>query len=151
MSINKQGKFWIGSEASDIDEYLRAYASDGYGVHEIRRCRCACGNDVFQVEASAADAVARRTCNRCGHVHFMFDSAKSWDDTEDEPQLLRCTECGATDANIGVGFSLYQEEQTKGEIRWLYIGHRCAQCDVLGSFADWKVAGVGAHHLLNSV
>ncbi len=151
MSINTQGEFWIGSEAADIHEYLRAYSLDGYAVDEIRICRCTCGGELFQVEASIGDAVARRTCSRCGHVHFMFDSAKMWDQTEDDPELLRCVECAATDHNVGVGFSLYQEGEVRGEIHWLYVGHRCGRCGVLGSFADWKVARVGAHHLFASV
>jgi len=106
---------------------------------------------VFKLEASVGDAAARRTCSRCERTHFMLDSEKCWDNTEEEPQLLECTKCGSTETNVGVGFSLYQEGQVKGEVHWLYIGYRCTACGLLGSFADWKVARVGVRHLFESV
>jgi hypothetical protein len=151
MSINTKGEFWIGSEPEDVKAFLEAYTSEGYPIHEFRRCRCACGSEVFKIEASVGDAVARRTCSRCGRVHFMLDSGELWDNTEEEPELLECVECGSTEANVGVGFSLYQEGEVSGEIHWVYIGHRCAACGLLGSFADWKVARVGAHDLFDRV
>jgi len=151
MSINTQGEFWIGSEPADIHNFLQAYTSDGYAIHEFRLCHCSCGSQVFKLEASVGDAAARRTCSRCERTHFMLDSEKCWDNTEEEPQLLECTKCGSTETNVGVGFSLYQEGQVKGEVHWLYIGYRCTACGLLGSFADWKVARVSVRHLFESV
>ena len=26
-----------------------------------------------------------------------------------------------------------------GSVKWVYIGSRCANCGVLGSFLDWKI------------
>ncbi|MGA7753515.1 MAG: hypothetical protein WCB05_11810 [Candidatus Sulfotelmatobacter sp.] len=50
-------------------------------------------------------------------------------------------------ANVGVGFSLYDD----GEIRWVYFGERCSACGILGCFAGWKVAYSPSKQLLEQV
>jgi len=49
--------------------------------------------------------------------------------------------------HIGIGFSLYDD----GEIRWLYVGERCATCGILGCFAGWKIAYSPSKQLLEQV
>ena len=34
VAIDRSGKWWIGSEAADIEGYLKAYEAEGYAVHE---------------------------------------------------------------------------------------------------------------------
>jgi hypothetical protein len=134
MAIDKSGKWWIGSKPEEIAEYLDALSEDSYKIHEFRLAHCDCGSLEFRLDASNHDGVARRICAHCKKEHFICDSKKFWD--EAEPELWKCVECESETANIGVGFSLYDDRQ---DIHWLYIGVRCARCGVLGCFAGWKI------------
>ena len=73
---------------------------------------------------------------KCGKAHFVCDSEKFWDEAEAETEQWQCTECDSEDCNVGIGFSLYDDHQN---IKWLYVGVRCAGCGLLGCFAGWKV------------
>jgi hypothetical protein len=145
MSIDKSGKWWVGKQPDDLKEYLEAYSGDGYKVHEFRLARCACGNETFHLFADDNEGCAKRTCTSCGTSQFICDSQEYW--SESEPAEWKCIECGSTSANVGVGFSLYED----GEIRWLYVGERCAGCGILGCFAGWKVAYAPSKQLLEQV
>ena len=146
MSINTSGKWWIGSEPIDLKEYLEAYSADSDKVHESRLARCSCGSEVFRLEADDDDGVAKRTCSQRSAEHFICDSEEYWEDAE--PKAWRCFECGTEDANVGVGFSLYDDD---GEVRWLYVGERCSRCGVLGCFAGWKIAYAPSKQLFDQV
>lgn len=147
MAIDTSGKWWVGDRPEDIAEFLKAYSSDGYKVHEFRLAKCDCGSVEFELEADDDDGVARRTCISCRKAHHICDSAEYWDDAD--PETWKCVECGSKHANVGVGFSIYDDDPTG--IRWLYVGERCAKCGVLGCFAGWKVALSDALHLLEEV
>lgn len=146
MSVDKSGKWWVGAEAEDIREFLEAYASEGYEVDEFRLAVCVCGSREFVLKADDDEGVARRTCVECDRHHFLCDSEEYWEDAE--PKTLECVECKSVSANVGVGFSLYEDDH---EIRWLYVGCRCAQCGVLGCFAGWKIAYAPSRHLMDQV
>lgn len=133
MAIDDSGKWWVGTEPADVREYLEAYTEDSYEADEIRMAKCACGSEVFGLDFDDYEGVAKRVCNQCGKPHYICGSEKYWD--EAEPKRLRCTECKSEKFNIGVGFSLYEEDG----VRWLYVGERCAQCGTLGCCVDWKV------------
>jgi len=132
VTIDTSGKWWVGTEPADVREYLEAYTEDSYEADEIRMAKCACGSQVFSLEFDSGEA--KRVCIQCGKPHYICDSEKYWD--EAEAKLLRCTECKSEEFNVGVGFSLYEEDDG---VRWLYVGERCAQCGTLGCCADWKV------------
>ena len=145
MSIDKSAKWWIGTNSYDIKEYLEAYSADGYKVSEFRTPKCSCGSDVFTLLADDDEGCAKRTCASCGEEKFIGDSDEYWADAS--PEKWKCVECESTNANIGVGFSLYED----GEIRWLYVGERCSACGILGCFADWKVAYSPSKQLFDQV
>ena len=147
MAIDRSGKWWVGDRPEDIGEYLKAYSSNGYEVHEFRLSKCACGCVEFQLEADDDEGVARRTCASCKESRYICDSGEYWHEADPEP--WKCVECDSGRANVGVGFSLYVDDLTA--VRWLYVGERCARCGVLGCFAGWKVALSNALHLLNEV
>ena len=134
MTIDTSGKWWVGSDPEDIREYLDAFTEESYPMNEFRLARCNCGGLVFRLEADTFEGSARRHCLSCGKGHFICDSEDCWD--ESDPEKWQCVECGADQTNVGVGFSLYDDGD---DIRWLYIGVRCAQCGVLGCFVDWKI------------
>lgn len=145
MSIDKTGQWWTGTESSDLREYLVAYAEDGCPVNEFRLAKCSCGSETFNLVADDDEGVAKRTCVRCNSEHFICDSEEFWKDAE--PEEMVCIECGSKQANVGVGFSLYDD----GDVRWLYVGVRCVSCGVLGCFAGWKVAYSPSHSLIERV
>jgi hypothetical protein len=89
--------------------------------------------------------VAKRVCISCSSEHFICDSKEFWSDAT--PEEWQCVECGSKAANVGVGFSLYEE----GEVHWLYVGERCSSCGVLGCFAGWKVGHAPSRQLMDQV
>jgi len=145
MAINKSGKWWVGSRAEDLEEYLREYSRDGYKSDEFRLAKCKCGGQNLQLLADDDEGVARRICSSCGDEHFICDSEEFWADSN--PEEWTCVECGSKSANVGVGFSLYED----GEVRWLYVGERCSSCGILGCFAGWKVAYAPSRQLMDQV
>jgi len=147
VAIDKTGKWWVGDRPEDVDEYLREYTSDSYPIKEFRLAKCPCGSVEFGLQADRDEGVARRSCSACKKAHFICDSEEFWDDAG--PKTWTCVECGSKRANVGVGFSMYDDDPTG--VRWVYVGERCAQCGVLGCFADWKVALSNALHLLEKV
>jgi hypothetical protein len=145
MTIDKSAKWWIGTTSEDIKEYLEAYSNDGYKVSEFRLAKCDCGCDAFKLLADDNEGCAKRTCASCSKEKFVCDSEEYWPTAS--PEQWKCIECASTSANVGVGFSLYED----GEVRWLYIGERCANCGILGCFAGWKVAYSPSKQLLAQV
>lgn len=146
MSIQKSGRWWVGRESQDIQQFLEAYAPRGFEVREFRLARCICGGERFKLLADDEEGFAERVCVACGRHHLVCDSDEY--QTEAKPQAFKCVECGLEEANIGVGFSLYEGD---GEIRWLYVGVRCPRCGVLGCFAGWKIGFSPSRHLLDRV
>ena len=134
MTIDTSGRWWLGSDPDDISEYLEAFTEESYPINEFRLARCDCGGVVFRLEADATEGTARRTCPSCSKDCFICDSEEYWDDSG--PDNWQCIDCGHDQTNVRVGFSLYEDGD---DIRWIYVGVRCAQCGVLGCFADWKV------------
>ncbi|HMD77357.1 MAG TPA: hypothetical protein VKG86_08285 [Terracidiphilus sp.] len=134
MAINKTGKWWVGSQPQDLKEYLEAFSADGYAINEFRLAKCKCGGIEFSLWADDEEGTAKRVCSSCSEAHFICDSEEYYPDPQ--PEEWNCVECGSRLANVGVGFSLYED----GEVRWLYLGERCARCGVLGCSAEWKVA-----------
>jgi hypothetical protein len=144
MAIHTLDQWWYGTESEDIRAYLEALSKRSYAVHQFRLARCGCGSVEFAVEVDDPAGVARRTCKGCGRQHFICDSGEFWD--EADPKVWKCN-CGSTTANVGVGFSLYDD----GEIKWLFVGLRCVQCGMLGSVAGWKIGYSPSLHLMDRV
>lgn len=147
MTTDKTGRWRVGTEAVDIVEYLVAYEAEGHTVHETRICRCPCGSTTFQLAADPNEGCAQRTCSDCGARHFICDSEEYW--SEADPKQWSCAECGNQECNLGVGFSLYDEEDERRDVRWISVGNRCTKCGTLGSFVDWKVGYGPSDQLLS--
>ena len=143
MTIDTSGKWWVGSEPADLAAYLREFTADSNLVGEYRSATCPCGSTEFFVDADDTQGAAKRTCAKCRSEHFICDSAEYWE--EAEPSRCACP-CGAEVMNVGVGFAIYPDDR---EVKWLYIGCRCASCGVLGCYADWKVAYAPSRHLFD--
>jgi hypothetical protein len=145
MAIDKSGKWWTSDQPQDVRGFLEAYSAEGYKVDDFRLALCECGSEVFNLWADDDEGCAKRVCLSCAKDHFICDSEEYWADSQ--PVEWKCIECGSTSANIGVGFSLYED----GEIRWLYVGERCSSCGFLGCFAGWKIAYAPSKQLLSQV
>ena len=149
MAIDTSGKWWVGSEATDIADYLIAYKAEGYAegyeVHATRLCKCRCGSTAFELEADQEEGCAQRTCAVCRIKHLVCDSANYWEDAQ-----LDVTECQCKTCNLTVGFSLHEKEKgQQPDVRWVSVGERCTNCGTLGSFVNWKVGYGPSYQLLD--
>ncbi|SNT32805.1 hypothetical protein SAMN05421770_107214 [Granulicella rosea] len=142
MAIDKSGTWWVGSEPQDIGGFLEAYSAKSYKTDLFRLSTCKCGGTAFSLLADEDEGCAQRICARCGEEHFLCDSEDYLEDATLE--AWECVECEGAVANVGVGFSLYED----GEIRWLYVGARCAACGMLGCYSSWKVAYAPSKQLI---
>jgi hypothetical protein len=131
MTVDTSGKWWKGTEISDIDEYLAALEPEGYPVTETRHAQCSCGNRTFRLMLDRDEELGQTTCGACGKVTFTGDSGEFWSEASPEP--LGC-ECGSTLYEVGLGLSIRENTW----VRWLSIGLRCARCGILSSPLDWK-------------
>jgi hypothetical protein len=135
MTIDTSGKYWKGSDASDLQEYLAALSASNYLATEFRFAKCSCGSDAFRLAVDANEGAAQRTCAQCGAEHFIADSQEYWE--EATPKAWKCvSKCKSKTANICVGFALRADRQ---DVHWIYIGTRCTQCGILGCYGDWKI------------
>jgi hypothetical protein len=146
MPIDTSGKWWKGSAPEDVGEYLQALSSSSYPASEFRLCRCQCGGVTFRLEVEQDEGVAKRACANCGAEHLICDSADNYEEGM-KLRKFKCV-CKTALANVGVSFSLHEGGQS---IRWLWVGHRCVQCGVLGSIVEWKVGYEPSLHLLDQV
>jgi len=147
VTIDRSGTWWVGSEAQDLESYLRALvdAEDGYPVEAFRLARCKCGSELFELKLDRDQTAAQRTCLACGSQHFVCDSEEVWEG--DLVETCTCIECRSTQANLGCGFALRED----GEVRWIYLGVRCATCGILGCYADWQIRDGDSTHLMEQV
>jgi hypothetical protein len=104
MSVDKSGKWWVGSNPNDIREFLESYTSDGYVAQEFRLAKCVCGSDTFELFADDGEGVAQRVCTSCGVEHFICDSEEYW--AEATPKKWKCIECGST-RRVAQAFPLF--------------------------------------------
>jgi hypothetical protein len=142
--IDKSGRWWKGTTVNDLEEYLKAFSADSYPISEFRLSQCSCGGVRFFLRVEQDEGIAKRVCENCTAEHFICDSAEHREPGQ-RLKAFKCITCKAKVANVGVGFSLYEN---KSAVRWLFVGNRCAECGVLGSMVDWKVGYEPSLHLL---
>ena len=144
MTIDRSGAYWTGSDAADLDEYLRALTAENHPVDRIVHPRCTCGHERFQLEADADEGCARRACASCRRTHFICDGEEVW--SEAEPEAMVCP-CDGEVFELAVGFS----HRDDGSVRWLTVGERCVSCGVLGAAVNWKIDYAPTDHLYDQV
>lgn len=151
MSLREQDGYYYGDEQADLHEELQRYAEEnGYKIHNLADCSCQCGARLFELHVDELQGVGARVCTACGHEHVMGDGGHYLDEAELEP--CECL-CGATTFELTVGVSRYlgEDDKLSDDVRWLYIGCRCPDCQVLGCYADWKNEFHGFQELLDNV
>jgi hypothetical protein len=141
VAIDDSGEWWVGSDAADIEPYLRALTeSDGsYPVSVFRGISCGCGSDAFHLER--AGEVTRRQCANCGSQRLICRITEDWEEAtqEDGVEPYSCVGCGGHQANLGMGFATYDEAPDMDAVRWFYVGVRCMGCGILACFNQGKV------------
>ena len=146
MTIDKRGKWWKGTDFSDLSEYINLFARENtYPVELVKRSICICGHTSFRLLADRDEGCVQRICEKCGEKTFIGDSAEYWE--EAEPKKVGCP-CKGVIFEVGVGFSFRQGEN---EIKWITVGERCIKCGILGSCADWKINYGPSIHLISLV
>jgi hypothetical protein len=131
MAIIKKNH-WYGENVDDLTEYLIEY-TDG----DVKKCvavKCPhCASDRFSARFDGDEGAIEAKCVSCGEARLLLDSADYWD--ECDPEEAVCPTCSAKEYNLAVGF-VYRDN---GDVKWVYVGCRCVECGVLGSFLDWKI------------
>ncbi len=141
MAIDSSGQWWRGTEAADLDAYLREFSAGGYPVGSVVHASCAhCGSDRFTLMVDDEAGCAGRRCASCHDLHWMLDSAEYLEEAELEE--AQCP-CGGELFELAVGFAL----RDTGEVRWVYVALRCVADGVLGVYADWKIDYSPTDHL----
>ena len=130
--IDTSKEFWTGSDPADIDTYLRVYTQDP--TLEIKPVLCSiCGCTELRLVGDQDEGAVQAVCMQCGAKKLLLDSAEYW--KEVSHRTLRCPLCKGKGFNARVGLS----RRENGQVRWVWIGDRCTQCQVLGSPFDWRI------------
>lgn len=146
MAIEHIGQWWYGSEARDIETYLRALTAPARTVNEVRPVLCACGSSLFHVDFNPEAGGARRVCVLCRNAQFIGNAQEFWE--EERASRLVCPICNSQDFNLAIGFCLYEDRRG---VQWIYLGERCAWCHILGSCPDWEIGYTPSLELLEKV
>ena len=137
MAIDITGRWWKGTEAADILKYLEVFTEESMPTDQQQLAQCECGSTVFRLQADRRQGAAQRICTQCEAVHFICDSEEVWERVEPKP--YECIACSADEANVGAAFCHVEDE---ADVRWLYLGTRCAKCGTIACFIDWEVPHV---------
>jgi hypothetical protein len=141
VTLDKSGDLWRGEGFADLAECVRAFKAGGYPVATVVESRCGgCDGRAFRVNVDEEEA-AQRICLACGAVVFIGDSAEHWND-EDFDECA-CP-CGGEEFAVAVGYALFDDD----EVRWISVGLRCLNDNVLGVYAEMKIDYSPSRHLL---
>ena len=135
MQRRTRGGWTKGSNDRDLERYLTKYAKvyGGWPIVDVTHAKCReCGGAVFSVILDDDEGCAVRTCTRCATQLAMFDSAMYVAEAEFEDAACPC-------GNESFFVAGAMAKGSDGEIRWVFVGLRCAVDNILGSYADWKI------------
>ena len=146
MALKKRGKYRYGDSQADIRvELLRYSKTNDYLAHHFADATCQCGSKLFRLALDDDAGAAIRTCAGCKTEHPIGDSAEFLEEAE----LDECAcPCGGEEFEITVGVSLYEDSE---DVRWFYLGCRCAKCGLTAVYGDWKNEFNGSQELLSRV
>ena len=146
MALHKKGKYYYGDSQPDIrDELLRYSKLNEYQTVHYADAKCVCGNNRFSLSLDEDEGAAIRQCVSCKTEHPIADSIDFLQDAKLE--TCECI-CGSKIFEITVGVSLYENSE---DVKWLYVGCRCVNCELTGCYGDWKNEYNGFRDLLNRV
>jgi hypothetical protein len=132
MAIDKTKEFWTGDHATDIIEYLKIYSENTVKKTVIVECH-KCGSNELLVHLDADEGAIQITCSKCKNKRLLLDSEELWGNCRHKK--AKCPICKKDVFNLSIGF-VFRDNK---DIKWVYLGNRCINCGVLGSFSDWKI------------
>lgn len=147
MALRKRGNWWYGDSQADIrNELIRVGKLNRYVPTHFADARCVCGGRTFQLMLDEGTGAVRVCANtNCAHSHPIGDSAEYLDEME----LEQCAcPCGSEAFEITVGIHVYEDSQ---DVKWVYIGCRCASCALTANYGDWKNEFEGYEDYLSRV
>ena len=146
MTVRKKGRYWYADSQPEIRDVLVGYSTkNGYPATHFKDATCVCGGKLFKLSLEDDEGAAVRTCPACGHEHPVGDS----EEYLEEATLGECDcLCGGRLFEITVGVALHEDNE---DVRWIYIGCRCPECGITGSYGDWKNEYPGYQELLDHV
>lgn len=146
MVLRKEGEWKYGDSQDDIREVILGYSqSNGYPATEYADAVCKCGGYLFRLRIDDDQGAAVRTCDACGRVHPIGDSQAFLPGAN----LRECEcPCGSDLFEITAGVALYPWSD---DVRWLYLGCRCPECELTAIYGDWKNEYFGFRELLNRI
>jgi hypothetical protein len=150
MALIKKGKYWYGTDANtsvdDIKTEMRRYSlQNSYEAMQFASSVCQCGSTHFKLETDEDEGAARRICVGCDAVVLMGDSAEYAADANfDNHECI----CDGVTFELLSGVALYANSN---DVKWYYIGCKCATCSLVGVFADWKCEAGDAKAFLQKI
>jgi hypothetical protein len=131
--LTKRGQYWYGDGRKDVHSEIERYSErNGYLAQHFADSVCSCGSQIFRLWLDESEGAAVRQCSKCGAQHPIGDSGEYLEDAV----LEECgCPCGSDDLEISVGVALYENSE---DVRWLYLGCRCHQCNLTAVYGDWK-------------
>jgi hypothetical protein len=145
MAVHQRDDRSYADSQDDLVAVIRQYSAGGYPAEHFADAVCCCGCRIFELAVDEDEGVAIRVCTKCEAEHAVGDSEEYLEDAELE--FCECL-CDAAAFEITVGVALYPESE---DVRWLYLGCRCPQCNLAGCYADWKNEFLGYRELLKNV
>lgn len=146
MALRKRGSNRYGDNQADIREEITRYSElNGYLAVYFADATCKCGERRFRLSLDDNEGAAVRVCTTCNVEHPIGDSNEYLDDAT----LEECAcPCGNEAFEITVGVSLYESSD---DVKWLYLGCRCPECQLTAVYGDWKNEYPGYLELLSRV
>lgn len=144
--LTKREQYWYGENWADVHTEIQRYSElNGYLAQHFADATCSCGCQVFRLLLDENEGAAVRQCSRCNVKHPIGDSREYLKDAV----LEECgCPCGSDEFEISVGVSLYDNSE---DVRWVYLGCRCDQCNLTAVYGDWKNEFAGYASLLQNV
>ncbi len=146
MAVRKKGKYYYGETQDDLIVEMKRYSRlNEYPVDQAVHAKCKCGGTFFELFLDDEEGVAQRKCVACDSLHTMADGNEYLADAN--PEQCICV-CENPVFQITVGVSLYEDSD---DVRWLYIGCRCRDCDLIGVYGHWANEFIGYQKLFAAV
>ena len=133
MVLKKKGEYLYGENHEDLRQEISRYSKqNGYEAEHFGDSQCSCKGTRFSLLLDDNEGAAVRICVSCKEEHPIGDSDEYLEDAD----LEECAcPCGNENFEISVGVSLYRGSE---DVRWLYLGCRCAKCGLSAVYGDWK-------------
>jgi len=144
VTVTKRGSTGTGTDAADLDEYLRAFAAGGYAVADVVPAVCVACAPTTAGFAVALDDEVGAAARRCLACHVEVSMLDSKDHLEDADLGDAARPCGGQQFDVAVGFAFLEDQ----EVRWVSVGLRRRTDGLLGVYVDWKLDYSPSRHLL---